>query len=140
MRLLALALLTMVLQSTSGQEETLRELFRRLKEGSLPADAHVQDIIAAGEMLLAPPSRERLPNLRHHCSAFSIPLRVEGSRGPRPVKDLGEDLAEALRRKALGLLGPASLSASSASEHAVAEELLGTEHAPPKSSRQQGPA
>ena len=82
----------------------LSELLRRLEEGSFTADAHVQRIIAAGTVLLAPPSRERLPNLRHRCSGFLTPPRVEGSRAFRPVKELCDDLSDVLRRKASDVL------------------------------------
>ena len=79
----------MVLQSMSGQQLTLSELLQQLESESFAEDAQlqrkVQRIAAAGAVLAAAPSRSRLQNVRHHCSDWSIPLRVEGSLAKRPL-------------------------------------------------------
>ena len=118
----------MVLQSMSGQQLTLSELLQQLESESFAEDAQlqrkVQRIAAAGAVLAAAPSRSRLQNVRHHCSDWSIPLRVEGSLAKRPLKDLCDDLSDVLCRTASGVLcsrqgsAPehASISVSSASE------------------------
>jgi len=116
----------MVLQSTSSQDVTLSELLMRLEEdASSTADSRVQCILAAGKVLLAAPARERRDQLRHHCCVLSIPIRVEGTRALRPVKDLCADLSEVLRRKASDVLRSAG---SCASEHVPMQASSSSEY------------
>ena len=98
----------MVLPSMSDQQVTLSELLQQLESESFAEDAQlqrkVQRIAAAGAVLAAAPSRSRREHLRHHCSDWFIPLRVEGSLAMRSLKDLCDDLSHVLCRTASDVL------------------------------------
>ena len=114
-------------------QSTLRELLRQLQDSAFAGEPEAQRIAAACTVLLAPSSRNRLQDVRHQCSAFSVPQRVtiEGSRVKRSLSDLCVNLTEVLHTRAVDLLSSRGAgvsehregSASSASEHVAGKAI-----------------
>jgi hypothetical protein len=89
-----------------------------------------QGIVAAWNVLLAPPSHSSLKIVRHHCFLFAIRGRVEGSHEKRAVSDLRANLTEVVLLKGVELLGRRIDEGllSRVSEHAVGRVIgLGME-------------
>ena len=126
----------MVLQSTSGTDRTLSELLRQLQDSTFAGEPEAQRIAAACTVLLAPSSRNRLLDVRHHCSLFAVPRRIEGSPAYRSLSDLCANLTEVLCARAVEVLSSRgagasedlSMQAGSASEHREGSASSASEH------------
>ena len=122
--------------ASSSTDRTLKSLLRQLQDSTFAGEPEAQRIAAACTVLLAPSSRNRLLDVRHHCSLFSVPRRIEGSPAYRSLSDLCANLTEVLCARAVEVLSSRgagasedlSMQAGSVSEHREGSASCASEH------------
>ena len=122
--------------ASSSTDSTLKSLLRQLQSSRCAAEPEAQRIAAACTVLLAPSSRNRLLDVRHHCSLFAVPRRIEGTPAYRSLSDLCANLTEVLCARAVEVLSSrgagasedVSMQASSVSEHREGSASSAPEH------------